>query len=202
MPAAHFVAESGGLQQFWGDALCSQGVLALQVKLRYSAPCQAQVQAHYARQLEKDISTVKGRSVDVQYVSGQGHVMLSLPLTLRGRHVAVQDSLLDSLFETLLAKVLCKGPGRLAVASASWLEVRYPPSDFAALSFSWRVRKLPERPGSSEFSARARARAFLLPRLGAWACLAPSALVGPVPARPFRLLNNANDAGELGGLRR
>ncbi|CAE7233347.1 mus-41 [Symbiodinium sp. CCMP2456] len=89
-----------GLQQFWGDALCSQGVLALQVKLRYSAPCQAQVQAHYARQLEKDISTVKGR------------------------HVAVQDSLLDSLFETLLAKV------------------RYPPSDFAALSFSWRARRL------------------------------------------------------------
>ena len=68
MPAAHFVAQSGGLQKFWGDALCSQGVLALQVKVKlsYSAPCQAQVQAHYARQLEKDISTVKGRSVDVQ----------------------------------------------------------------------------------------------------------------------------------------
>ncbi|CAE7384450.1 DNA repair protein rad5 [Symbiodinium microadriaticum] len=91
----------------------------------------AQVQAHYARQLEKDISTVKGG------------------------YVAVQDSLLESLFETLLAKV------------------RYPPSDFGALSFSWRVRKLPAKS---------------LP------CVAPSALVGPVPARPFRLLNNANDA--------
>ncbi|CAE7765005.1 mus-41 [Symbiodinium sp. CCMP2592] len=96
------------------------------------AAAKAQVQAHFARQLEKDISTVKGE------------------------HVAVKDSLLNSLFETLLAKV------------------RYPPSDFAGLSFSWRLRKLPD--------------AKSLP------CVAPSALVGAVPARPFRLLNNANDA--------
>ena len=77
--------------------------------------------------------------------------------------MAVQDSLLESLFETLLAKVLCiEGSGRLAVAF--WLhEVRYPPSDFGALSFSWRVRKLPAKPcpQSSRKRARARARAFL-----------------------------------------
>ena len=103
------------------------------------------------------------RTVGGCSVSGQWRVMLPLPLKLRGGYVAVQDSLLESLFETLLAKVLCiEGSGRLAVAF--WLhEVRYPPSDFGALSFSWRVRKLPAKPcpQSSRKRARARARAFL-----------------------------------------